>query len=185
MLPRQNLGRRHQRRLPAGLDHVRGSEQRHHGLARADIALEQPEHTGGLREIGDDVGDGLLLRGGERVGQGSNDPRAQAAFGGGAAAGAGALMRAQKRERELAGQQFVVGEPRPGRALRFDVVRRLRTMQAAQRLAESRKTVALEPVRILPLGQVLRHPLERKLDRPAHLVRVQPFGERINRIEQR
>ena len=70
MLARQDLGRRHQRGLAAGLDHGGGGEQRHHGLARADVALQQPQHALGLGEIGDDLVDGALLRGRERIGQG-------------------------------------------------------------------------------------------------------------------
>ena len=45
MLAREDFGRRHQRGLPAGLDHGRGGEQRHHGLAGADVALQQPQHA--------------------------------------------------------------------------------------------------------------------------------------------
>ena len=45
MLARQDFGRRHQRGLPAGLDHGRGGEQRHHGLAGADVALQQAQHA--------------------------------------------------------------------------------------------------------------------------------------------
>ena len=45
MLARQDLGRRHQRGLAAGLDHRRAGEQRHHGLARADVALQQAQHA--------------------------------------------------------------------------------------------------------------------------------------------
>ena len=63
MLARENFGRRHQRRLAAGLDHGRGGEQRHHGLAGADIALQQPQHAGWLLlRSGDDVVDGVELR---------------------------------------------------------------------------------------------------------------------------
>ncbi len=105
MLPRQNFGRRHQRRLPSSLDHMRGGKERHHGLAGADIAMQEPKHARGLGQIGDDVGHRALLRGRKRVGKGGNDPCAQPPLGGGAAAGARALMRAQERERELPGQQ--------------------------------------------------------------------------------
>src|SRR3990172_10576666 len=45
MLARQKLGRRHQRRLRARLDGGGHGEQRHHGLAAADIALAQAKHT--------------------------------------------------------------------------------------------------------------------------------------------
>ena len=39
------LLRAHQRSLPSGLNDSRGREQRHHGLARTDIALQQPQHA--------------------------------------------------------------------------------------------------------------------------------------------
>ncbi len=58
----QDLGRRHQRGLAAGLDDGGGGEQRDDGLARADVALQQPQHALGLGEIGDDVGNGAGLR---------------------------------------------------------------------------------------------------------------------------
>ena len=73
--------------------------------------MQQPQHTLRLRQIGDDVGDGVLLRWRERIGQGGENARAQAALGGSAAAGAGTLMGAQEGERELPGEQFVIGEP--------------------------------------------------------------------------
>ena len=40
----QDFGRRHQRALPAGVDGDRRRQRRDHGLARADIALQQPVH---------------------------------------------------------------------------------------------------------------------------------------------
>ena len=147
MLARQNLGRRHECGLAAGLDHGGGGEQRDDGLAGADIAVQEPQHALRLRQIGDDIGDRALLRRRQRVGQCRDDSPAQPAFGGTAAAGADAHMRAQKRERELARQQFVISEPRPGRAFRRDIVGRLRTMDGAQRIGKVRKGVAREPGR--------------------------------------
>jgi len=41
MLARENFGRRHQGGLPSGLDHRCGGQQRHDGLAGADIALHR------------------------------------------------------------------------------------------------------------------------------------------------
>jgi hypothetical protein len=62
VLPRQQLGRRHQRRLPAAFDDGGRRQQRHHRLARSHVALQQPQHALGLGEIGDDLGDGTPLR---------------------------------------------------------------------------------------------------------------------------
>ena len=56
VLARQDFGRRHQRGLLAGLGHRGGREQRHHGLARADIALQQPQHPHRLAQIVGDRG---------------------------------------------------------------------------------------------------------------------------------
>ena len=62
MLPRQQLGRRHQRRLRAGFDRTRHGEQRHHRLAAADIALEQAQHAVRAGEIAVDLGQRVGLR---------------------------------------------------------------------------------------------------------------------------
>ena len=45
MLAGEDFGRRHQRRLPPGLDHVGHGEQRDDRLAGADVALQQPQHA--------------------------------------------------------------------------------------------------------------------------------------------
>ena len=45
MLAREDFGRRHQRGLAAGFDDGCGREQRHHGLAGADVALQKPHHA--------------------------------------------------------------------------------------------------------------------------------------------
>ena len=44
MLPGEDFGRRHQCRLPAGLDGDQGRQGRHHGLAAAHVALQQAVH---------------------------------------------------------------------------------------------------------------------------------------------
>ena len=74
MLARQDFGWRHERRLAAGLDHRCGGEQGHEGLARADVAMEEPQHAVRLRQVGDDVFDRALLRRRERIGEGTDDP---------------------------------------------------------------------------------------------------------------
>ena len=57
MLARQDFGRRHQRGLPSGLDHGRRGQQRHHRLAGADVAVQEPHHALRPRQVGDDVVD--------------------------------------------------------------------------------------------------------------------------------
>ena len=75
-----------------------------------------------LGEIGDDVVDRARLRRRERIGQGRDDLLRAAARRRVLGRPAGRCMvRAHQRERELAGQQFVIGEPRPGRRFGRDV----------------------------------------------------------------
>ncbi len=62
MLLRQHLGRRHQRRLRAGLHRAQHGEQRHQRLAGADIALQQPQHAVRRGQVGVDLGQRLQLR---------------------------------------------------------------------------------------------------------------------------
>ena len=130
VLARENFGRRHQRRLLAGLDDGGGREQRNHGLAGADIALQQPQHPHRLLQIVGDRGRGLSLRGGQRVGQRVDDLLAQMAVAGMAVAGGPAQLRAHQRQRQLPGEQFVEGEPRPERAVGQDVGQLDRLMHA-------------------------------------------------------
>ena len=73
MLARQELGRRHQCRLRAGLDGARHGQKRDDGLAAADVALKQAKHAMRARKIGVDLGERALLRAGEREGEGGED----------------------------------------------------------------------------------------------------------------
>ena len=57
-------------------------------------------------------------------------------------------------------------------------------MDAAQSRSKTRKAVALEPGGVLPFGQI-RQAFKRDLDRFVHLVGMQAFGQRIDRIDQR
>ena len=160
MLPRQDLGRRHQRGLTAAFDHGRGSKQRHHGLAGADVALQQPQHAFGLGQIGDDVLDRARLRRRERIGQRRDQLFPHVAVAGRRAAGGTPQMGAHQRERELAGQQLVIGEPRPRQAFRQEIGGLGGPVQDAQRVGERRKALACDPARLLPFGQV-GHPRKR------------------------
>ena len=172
MLAGEDFGRRHEGGLPPGFDHRRRRDQRHHGLAGADIALQQPQHALRAGEIGDDVVDRLLLRMGERIRQRLQDARAQAALAGRAAAGLPAHMRAHQSERELAGEQFVIGEPRPGQTLRRDVVRLGRPVQMAQRGGKGGKALARDPGLVLPFRQIGQAG-ERAIHRPPHIAERQ------------
>ncbi len=184
MLTGENFGRRHEGRLTSGFDHGGGGDQRHHRFAGADVALQQAQHALRTGKIGDDVVDRLLLRMGERIGQRLQDARAQAAFAGAAAAGLPPHVRAHQRERELAGEQFVIGKPRPCGVFRKDIVWLRRPVQMTQRRGKGRKAFARHPGLVLPFRQI-GQACQRAIDRAAHIAERKSFGERIDRLDQR
>ena len=51
VLAREDFGRRHQRGLLAHFGDGGGRQQRHHGLARSDVTLQQPQHADRLAQI--------------------------------------------------------------------------------------------------------------------------------------
>ena len=57
-------------------------------------------------------------------------------------------------------------------------------MQDVQRFAESRVALACHPARLLPFRQ-LRDLVERRVGSLVHLIVAEPFGERIDRLDQR
>ena len=69
MLARQDLCRRHERRLTARFDGNQHGEQGHHGLAAAHVALQQPQHAVIRGHVGGDLRHGLPLRAGQGEGQ--------------------------------------------------------------------------------------------------------------------
>ena len=125
------------------------------------------------------------LRRRQRIGQRRDHLGAQDAFAGAAAAGQLALVGAHQRERELAGEQFVIGEPRPGLALRQDVGGLGRVMQALQRVGEGGKALAFEPGRrpAIPAASGFSSSAASAALRTG--LRRQPFGQRIDRLDQR
>jgi len=55
-------------RPAAGFGYGGRGQQRHHSLARTDVALQQPQHPQRLAQIFGDGGNSLLLRGRQRIG---------------------------------------------------------------------------------------------------------------------
>ena len=184
MLAREDFGRRHQGRLAAGLGGARHGEQPDHRLAGADIALQQAQHALGLGEIGMDLGQRLFLRAGQRIGECGTDLCLDRAVAGQRPPGQPARARAHQRQRDLPGQQFVIGEPPPGGAVDRDVDRIGRIVQPRQRIGEGRKGLAARHRFVLPFRQ-LRQPPQRLADGAAQHFRRQPGGQRVDRLDQR
>ncbi len=61
MLPRQDFGWHHEGALRARFDRGRQRQQRHNGLARSHIALQQSQHALGCRHVAQDFRLSALL----------------------------------------------------------------------------------------------------------------------------
>ena len=182
MLPREDFGRRHQRGLLAGFGDGGGGEQRHHGFAGADVALQQPQHPHRLLQVMCDGGGGIALRRRQRVGQGIDHLASQVAVAGMARAGGPAQLRAHQCQRQLSREQFVEGEPRPERAIRQNVRQFDRDMDTLQRFSQRRKIAAAQHFRADPFRQ-RRKPLDRQRHRAPQRPQRQSLGERIDRLD--
>ena len=106
---------RHQRALVPAFDRAQERVERDDGLPRADVALEEPLHRPVLAEVAADLGDGVLLVGGE-------GEREDGAVAGDqlALAGEGGRARVLRQrppallEAELEREQLLEGEAPPG-----------------------------------------------------------------------
>ena len=184
VLAREDFGGRHQRGLLAGLGDGGGSQQGHHRLAGADIALQQPQHPQRLAQILGDGGHRLALRSRERIRQRVDDLAADMAVAGVAVTGGTAQLRAHQRQRQLTGQQLIEGQPRPERAVGQDVREFEGDMDAVQRFPDRRKFAAADHLRADPFGQ-FRQLLQRLRDRAAKRAERKAFGEGIDGIDAR
>ena len=156
MLARQNLRRRHQRGLRARLDGRRHGEQRDDGLAAAHIALQQAHHAVRRRKVGVDLREHAELRRREPERKLGEDRSAKSAWGGKDASGAAAQPLPNDRQRELVGEELVIGEPRPRGGGSAEIGIGPRRMQPLDDFGEARPLLLLEPARVDPFRQ-FRH----------------------------
>lgn len=108
VLFRQQLGRRHQRGLVARIDGLCCGQGRHHGLAAADVALQQTLHRMRLVQIERDLAGHAPLRARERERQRAEqarDERVRIGARGHRGRGARAAFFVRALERELLREQ--------------------------------------------------------------------------------
>ena len=177
----QHFGRRHQRGLRAGLDRAQHREQRNQRLARADIALQEPQHAPLRTHVALDLGQRLELVRGRTVAEARERPGLQRAVAAQAPAAAAAHPAAHERERELPGQQLVVREAAPRLRARDRVGG---CLNAAERVEKAGPALAAEQGGIVPLGQ-LGHARESPAHRGCDLARPQSSRQRPHRLDQR
>ncbi len=139
MLAGENFGRRHQRRLPPGLDNRRHRKESDNGFAGPDIALQKPQHAGWRAKIAVDFGHRGFLGTSERKRECRGDRLSNTAIPLAPAAGGARDFRAHQGKRQLGGEQFVESKPHPRRRLRLDCFRCFRSMHLPQCLGERRK----------------------------------------------
>ncbi len=188
MLAREDLGRGHERRLPARFDGARHGQERDGGLAGADIALQEAEHA----LVGDEVAADILDRAALGAGEGERerllDPSHQGAVAGVLASRQPAHAAAHEGEGELRGEKLIVGEPAPariaGQGLFGHLSRVLRAMQGAEGVSYGRKAVPVEPGAVLPLGEA-RQSLQGAADEARDQARGQTLRLAVDRLDGR
>ncbi len=182
MLPGQKLGRRHHGGLAAGLDHDQCGKQGHHGLAAADVALEQAEHAGGLRHFAGDLRKHLPLTGGEREGQRPFNGATEPAIAPPGSRRAAPVACPDQSQGQLIGEQLVVGEARARQGLRPKLGFGLRMMGLLERRAPAGPALAPQQRPIEPFGKLGRSH-QRRLDRAGQRLERDPGGQRINGLD--
>ncbi len=156
----EDLGRGHQRDLVAGFQRLQGREGGDHGLARADVALDQAQHRFLLAEVvGDFIADALLGsgRGEAEVGQ---VLRRQAGGLGHRWGAQGAHAFAQALLGQLMSEQFFEGQavlgPVVTKGQLIDIGVGGRVMQIADRIVQRRQLVVAGQLQWEPVGQAFR-----------------------------
>ena len=138
MLPGQHIGRGHDGRLRACFDRRRHGERGDDRLPAPDIALQKPQHPARREHVGLDLGERLLLRPGEGIGERAAHPSREIPIAGKRPPRKLPVAAPDERDGELRREHLIEGEPlsrlRPQRKVR----RRLRTMQDVQRAPEGR-----------------------------------------------
>jgi hypothetical protein len=117
MLAGQYFGGGHHHPLAAGFDRDQQGHQRHKRFSRADITLQEAVHAGWRSHICRNFGDGAILRPGWQIVQCRQYLCAQMPIAPALAARLAPRPRPRQRKGKLVGQQFIIGQPRPCRAV--------------------------------------------------------------------
>ena len=115
MLFRQDFRRGHECHLIARLDRLQGGQRRDHGLAAADVALQQPLHRIGLGEVSPDLRDHALLGSRQHERQPCVQRLGERAVSGQPRRTAARARAAVHLERKLLREEFIELESRPCR----------------------------------------------------------------------
>ena len=155
MLAREDFCRGHQCRLKTVGGRIGHGQSRDGGLARADIALQQPPHLFAGSQVAADFGERLGLGPGQVERQGrQKSGRGVARLNTGR--GRDLARAATAGQGQLVGQQFVEGQPLPGRGVRLQVRQGRRRMHGLYSAVPVWPAAGGDPGGVLPLGQLRR-----------------------------
>ena len=161
-------------------------QQRDHRLARADVALQQPQHALVGGEIGADLGERCALRAGERKRQGRLDLRRASR----AVAGAGAAARCRAcgaHQQQAPAGWRAIRHRRAGRGARragsiaSGIAGRCMAASAAAKAGSSRASTK-RSARAIPAGPAGACSAASAARAPAQ---AEPFGQPVDRLDRR
>ena len=183
MLTCEDFRRRHQRALRAAFDGIEQRGQGDHRLARADVALQQPQHARRTRHIGVDFRDRLFLRARERKGQGGETLPLQLALAFKYAAFESAHARPDQQQRQLIGEQLVIGKPHARRHFGGKIAVALRRVRGHDRLTERWPAACLQQTLVQPFRQ-FREGLKGAADRFCQRLQRKVFRQPVHRLDE-
>ena len=181
MLLRQNAGRGHHHPLPARFNCDQQGHESNQGFSGAHIALQQPVHALGRGHVGGDFLDRPGLGVGGLIRQRLQNTRLQAAGCVAFDAPGLPLSLPRQRQGQLMRKQLIIGQTRPGRRQRAQVIQALRRVCGLQRVMPGRPVLLQHLRRVDPLIQ-LRHPRQRALRRLVHGFLRDPVGQAVDRL---
>ncbi len=184
----QQFGRRGQRDLLAPLHRQHRRQGGDHGLARADIALHQPQHRMRLGQVLADLLEHALLRTGQLERQAVAQLGHQRALPAQRRRVMGLQRHALTPQAEVMCQQFFHRQPTlrrmPPRGQRRQIRIRRWPVHRQQRTAQRGQAQPGQPAGRQQFQRgFFRQPVQRQPDEPAHRRRPDPFDRRIDRVE--
>ncbi len=184
MLLRQDLRRRHHGRLPSRADGLEHGKCGDHGLAAADVTLQETQHAHLRSHISEYFRQGGFLAGGQLIGQAVARPGSQCAVGLGGDTALAPHVKPHQGHGQLIGQQFVIGQPAPRGGLWRQIRFRLRHVSGKHRLAPRRPALTRAMGGCQPIGQ-RGQAFQCRGDGAGQRLGRQPLGQAVDRFDPR
>ena len=184
MLSRKDFCRGHEHALPACLNRPQQCHEGDQRFARAHIPLQQAVHARPAGHVFCNLGDGACLCTGGRIGQCAKHALLQVAIPNRLAPRLPPVLGARKGKRQLMGEQFIIGQPRPRWRRGRKVSHVVRGMRLLQRIWKIWPVLLVFLIRINPFAD-LWHPRQCGPRGLIHQLLRDPAGQRIDRFKRR